>query len=103
MLTPSGVYMINIIDAYESDERANEKAENEIDKLKTSESTDARKKKIRADAMASAYRYGGFVGAGSHRQENVQSRVYFRNRRRARQGLARDIRRRGVEPGAGPG
>jgi hypothetical protein len=61
MLTPSGVYMINIIDAYESDVTANEKAEKEIRKEDITD--EAKQKKVRDKAMASAYRYGGFVGA----------------------------------------
>jgi MFS family permease len=77
MLTPGGVYMINIIDAYESDAVANQKADDEIDKLKTSESTDARKKKIRVAAMASAYRYGGFVGAWVRTAKKTFSHVYI--------------------------
>jgi MFS family permease len=77
MLTPSGVYMINIIDAYESDAVANQKADDEIDKLKTSESTEGRKKKIRAAAMASAYRYGGFVGAWVRTAKKTFSHVYI--------------------------
>jgi hypothetical protein len=77
MLTPNGVYMINIIDAYESDATANEKAEQEIDKLKSGEVTEARKKKIRASAMASAYRYGGFVGAWVRTAKKTFNHVYI--------------------------
>ncbi len=77
MMTPTGVYMINIIDAYESDERADEKAESEIDKLKTSEQTDARKKRIRADSKAAAYRFGGFVGAWVRTAKKTFDHVYI--------------------------
>jgi MFS family permease len=77
MMTPTGVYMINIIDVYESDERANEKAEAEIDKLKPSELTEPRKLKIRADAMAAAYRFGGFVGAWVRTAKKTFSHVYI--------------------------
>jgi MFS family permease len=75
MLTPSGVYMINIIDAYESDAKANEKAENEISKDGTTD--EAKKKKIRAKAMASAYRYGGFVGAWVRTAKMTFKHVYI--------------------------
>ena len=77
MMTPTGVYMINIIDAYESDERAEEKAESEIDKLKPSELNDSRKKKIRADAKAAAYRFGGFVGAWVRTAKKTFDHVYI--------------------------
>ncbi len=77
MMTPSGVYMINIIDAYESDERATEKAEMEIDRLKPSELTDSRKKKIKAEAKAAAYRYGGFVGAWVRTAKITFKHVYI--------------------------
>jgi MFS family permease len=77
MLTPNGVYMINIIDAYESDAVAEQKAEEEIDALKHVESTDSRKKKIRANAMASAYRYGGFVGAWVRTAKKTFNHVYI--------------------------
>ena len=81
MLTPTGVYMINIIDAYESDAVANEKADGEIDNLRASELTDSRKEKIRARRQGfglSLRRLCG--GLGADRQENFQSRVYFRHR-----------------------
>ncbi len=77
MMTPTGVYMINIIDAYESDERAREKAELEIDRLKSGEATDSRKKRIHADAKAAAYRYGGFVGAWVRTAKKTFNHVYI--------------------------
>ena len=69
--------MINIIDAYESDERAKEKAESEIDKLKPSEVTDSKKKKIRDKAKAAAYRFGGFVGSWVRTAKKTFDHVYI--------------------------
>jgi spermidine synthase/MFS family permease len=61
MMAPDGVYMINIIDAYESDSKAEEKAERRIkDKEITSE---AAKKAEHRDEQARARRFGGFLGA----------------------------------------
>jgi MFS family permease len=61
MLTPTGVYMINIIDAYESDEVALKKANTRIEKeaIKGAEA----QQRVKDEALASAHRYGGFVGA----------------------------------------
>jgi hypothetical protein len=75
MLTPSGVYMINIIDAYESDATANEKADREIRKDDITD--EAKQKKVRAKAMASAYRYGGFVGAWVRTAKKSFKHVYI--------------------------
>jgi hypothetical protein len=61
MLSPSGVYMINIIDAYESDEAAAEHARAEIDEEKVT--TPAAKERIKRERLAKARRYGGFLGA----------------------------------------
>ena len=61
MLTPTGVYMINIIDVYESDAEAEVKAQREIER---DEVTDSDKQdQIRGTAKAKRRRYGGFVGA----------------------------------------
>jgi len=61
MLTPSGVYMINIIDLYESDAKALSKAEAEI---QANDVTDmAKQERIRQKYQAEARRCGGFLGA----------------------------------------
>ena len=75
MLTPKGVYMINIIDVYESDAVANNKADDEINKL--DEPSESTKKRIRAQAMAAAYRYGGFVGAWVRTAKKTFDHVYI--------------------------
>ena len=61
MLTPTGVYMINIIDVYESDAVAEEKAEKEIAAMPNS--TPREQQRLRDQKLAEAHRYGGFVGA----------------------------------------
>ena len=61
MMNPSGVYMINIIDVYESEAVARKKAEKIIDKEKITDQ--AEKDRIIAKELARAHRYGGFLGA----------------------------------------
>ena len=75
MMSPSGVYMINIIDAYESDARANEKAEDQIQEERVTD--DTKKKKIHEQAMAKAYRFGGFVGAWVRTAKKTFDHVYI--------------------------
>ncbi len=59
MLAPEGVYMINIIDVYESDAHAAREAEKTIELGKDKRSPDA----IKAAELATAHEYGGFLGA----------------------------------------
>jgi MFS family permease len=61
MLAPGGVYMINIIDVYESDDTAAEKARTEIDKKKITDA--AAKERIKNEQLLRARNYGGFLGA----------------------------------------
>ena len=61
MMTPEGVYMINIIDVYESDAKADAKADAEIKKLNLTAPDAIQKAKDRAHAAA--LNYGGFLGA----------------------------------------
>jgi MFS family permease len=62
MLTPDGVYMINIIDVYLSDAEAQKAADEEIEKIKEKMS-EVEKARIRAKYENKARRNGGFVGA----------------------------------------
>ena len=102
MLTPNGVYMINIIDVYESDEQADEKAENEIDD-KTRSPTKPEQRRIREKALAAAHRYGGFVGAWTETAKlTFPARLHLRHRRHSRRGLARNVRRRRLDAAARP-
>ena len=61
MMADDGVYMINIIDAYESDETIERKAVKRIEKEKVT--SDAGKARIRLQEKTRAYRFGGFLGA----------------------------------------
>jgi MFS family permease len=75
MLTPSGVYMINIIDAYESDKEAEKKAKN---KIKDDEITDkAAQERIHDQALADAQQFGGFVGAWTRTARLTFDHVYI--------------------------
>jgi MFS family permease len=70
MLSDDGVYMINIIDAYESDERAERNVEKRIKKEEQKREEDKRpalseaeKTAIRTNEMWRKNRFGGFLGA----------------------------------------
>ncbi len=75
MLTPNGVYMINIIDVYESDEEAEKKARNEIEKDGVTD--EAKLKRIRKKYMDQAHRYGGFLGAWTKTAKETFPYVYI--------------------------
>jgi MFS family permease len=61
MLTPDGVYMINIIDVYMSDATAKEKAEQEIKDKEIKDEAEQRRIHDKYDKIAK--KYGGFVGS----------------------------------------
>ncbi|WP_435009977.1 fused MFS/spermidine synthase [Tundrisphaera lichenicola] len=61
MMAPDGVYMINIIDVYESDAKADSKAEAEI-KSQTNPPKGALER-LKAQKRAQARNFGGFLGA----------------------------------------
>ena len=61
MMADDGVYMINIIDAYESDETIERKAAKRIEKEGVT--SDADKARIRLQEKTRAYRFGGFLGS----------------------------------------
>jgi len=75
MLSPSGVYMINIIDAYESDNEALRKAERRIESTKTTDP--AEQERIRHEFLTSARRYGGFLGAWTATAKLTFPHVYI--------------------------
>jgi hypothetical protein len=75
MLTPNGVYMINIIDAYETDEHATESAKKEIE---DDEITDeAKKTSVHDRALKRAARYGGFLGSWTETARLTFPNVYI--------------------------
>jgi MFS family permease len=61
MMSPTGVYMINIIDVYESDATALKKAEKTITSKNITDP--AAQDRIRRQELDRAHRYGGFVGS----------------------------------------
>ena len=61
LMSPDGVYMINIIDAYESDEMIKEKADKKI--ADDNITNEAMKVRIRASERERGREYGGFLGA----------------------------------------
>jgi MFS family permease len=61
MLTPDGVYMINIIDVYLSDDEAKKQADEEIEERKITD--EAEKDRIRKKKDWERRRNGGFLGA----------------------------------------
>src|SRR5262249_23622749 len=75
MLSPNGVYMINIIDVYMSDAEAEKRAQKEIEEK---DITDAGKQKAVKDRhMAAALRYGGFVGSWTKTARLTFPHVYI--------------------------
>ncbi|WP_406701051.1 fused MFS/spermidine synthase [Singulisphaera sp. Ch08] len=61
MMSPNGIYMINIIDAYKSDETAKEVART---KIADEDITDAKaKSQVEREEREQALKYGGFLGA----------------------------------------
>jgi MFS family permease len=75
MMTPNGVYMINIIDVFESDEHAKEWADQ---KIEDENITDERQKAaIRERGMARAHNYGGFLGAWTETAKLTFPHVYI--------------------------
>jgi spermidine synthase/MFS family permease len=75
MLAPNGVYMINIIDAYESDAKAESKAEVRIKKEEIG--SDAAKAAARRAEKARAMRFGGFLGSWVNTARKTFPYVYI--------------------------
>ncbi len=75
MLTPNGVYMINIIDVYESDAHAETAAQNKIEEDHVTEPR--QQDRIRARALAKARNYGGFLGAWTETAKLTFPHIYI--------------------------
>ena len=75
MLTPNGVYMINIIDVYETDEHAEKAAQKKIEEDEITDT--AQQAKIRDQVLARARNYGGFVGAWTETARLTFPNVYI--------------------------
>ncbi|MDX2036881.1 MAG: fused MFS/spermidine synthase [Isosphaeraceae bacterium] len=80
MLAPEGVYMINIIDVYRSDERANVLAERSAKKAAEEAGLDAPTPEMleaaKAKAQAEALRNGGFLGSWTETAKLTFPHVY---------------------------
>ena len=94
MMSPTGVYMINIIDAYESDAEALRKADKQIARIESGyrEVDDeekevknvpgravdaAEKEQIRREWLAKAHRYGSFLGSWAATAKLTFPHVYI--------------------------
>lgn len=86
MLSDDGIYMINIIDAYESDERATRNADRRIKKENESRTqakraalTPAEEEAIRRDETRRKNRFGGFLGSWvkTARQTFGENNIYI--------------------------
>jgi MFS family permease len=75
MLSPTGIYMINIIDVYRSDKTALRDAEAEIRKRKITDA--AEQEQVRAAALAEAHRVGGFLGSWTKTARKTFPHVYI--------------------------
>ena len=75
MLTPNGVYMINIIDAYETDEHAEKTAGKKIEEEEITDA--AQQAAIRGQTLARARRFGGFLGAWTETARLTFPNVYI--------------------------
>jgi hypothetical protein len=75
MLSQSGVYMINIIDVYMSDAEAEKRAQQEIEDKDVKDP--GKQKAIRDRYMATALRYGGFVGSWTKTARLTFPHVYI--------------------------
>jgi spermidine synthase/MFS family permease len=74
MMTPNGVYMINIIDVYESDAEAEAQA---VDTIQADKVTDpAQQARIRQQSLARAHNYGGFLGAWTETAKLTFPNIY---------------------------
>ncbi len=94
MMSPTGVYMINIIDAYESDAEAIRKADKQIARIEAGSREvddekqevkvvpgrvvdDAEKERIRREWLAKAHRYGSFLGSWAATAKLTFPHVYI--------------------------
>ena len=75
MMSPTGVYMINIIDVYESDATALAKAEKTISSKKITDS--ASRSGSATPELARAHGYGGFLGAWAKTAKLTFPHIYI--------------------------
>jgi MFS family permease len=75
MLSPTGVYMINIIDAYQSDAKTEKKITRRLEREKIT--SDAGRVRVRREEYARARRFGGFLGAWAKTARKTFPYVYI--------------------------
>jgi MFS family permease len=75
MIGDKGVYMINIIDVYESEAKTKEKIEAKLNTL--TNPTDAQKQKVERDERKRADRLSGFLGAWAETARKTFKHVYI--------------------------
>ena len=75
MMADDGVYMINIIDAYESDETIERKALKRMEKDNVTDPVG--QARIRRQEKARAYRYGGFLGSWVNTASGTFPHIYI--------------------------
>jgi MFS family permease len=75
MMSPTGVYMINIIDVYESDAMATRKADKIISSKGITDS--AQQERVRAAELARAHGLGGFLGAWARTARLTFPHIYI--------------------------
>ncbi len=75
MMSPNGVYMINIIDLYLSDQEAEKRANRKIETGKVQDP--AKQAAIRQIELDEAHRYGGFVGAWTKTAKLTWDHIYI--------------------------
>jgi hypothetical protein len=75
MLAPDGVYMINIIDVYESEDRIKELVDRRFKKLENG--TEADRARLEREERANADRYTGFLGTWVETARKTFKHVYI--------------------------
>jgi len=75
MMSPTGVYMINIIDAYQTDDDAKSEAEKEIKRRSIEDP--AEKEAVQSRYLADAHRKGGFLGSWTATAKLTFPNVYI--------------------------
>jgi hypothetical protein len=75
MLAPDGVYMINIIDVYESDDRIKELVDRRFKKIENG--TEADRERLEREERANADRYTGFLGTWVETARKTFKHVYI--------------------------
>ncbi len=102
MMSPTGVYMINIIDVYESDATGSARRPRSSSRAR-SITDPGEQERIRRQELDRAHGYGGFLGAWAKTAKLTFPHIYiFGTDRNPGAGTARDLRRGRLQAAAGP-